>query len=1104
MKRALVFAAVIAAVLFFSSGPVKAEKFRHIENFSTSLFKDAVNTTAWWDETAGEIKLYPNPPEIIGSYNTSGSMRGVELYGDYLFAADGTAGVHVIDISNPASPAWVATYNTPGDAWRLAADGNYLYVADGSSGLQVLDISNPAAPTLEGSYNTPGTAYGIEISGTHAFIADASYGLQVINISNPAAPTLAGTYNTLGESNAVAIWGDYALVADGSRGLQVFNVINPATPTLVATHDTPGSALDVSVDGDLAYIGDHSYGIRIVDIGAPASPVLVSTCDTPGYARCVAVSGDQAYVADYGSGIQIIDVSDPSNPILSATLDTPDNAMEIVVAGGHAFVADNNSGLQVMTVRDLISPSLVCDITPPDACDEVEVSGQYAYVCNQEYGLRVYDVTDLSENAPVLRGTCDTEMAYSVAVSGKHAFVGDGAGGLKVIDITVPTNPRVIGSLPTASSIWGVAITGNYAWLAAGSGGLFVVDISDPEEPSLITSLDFPDNAYDVAVAGDYAYVVGSFGLRVVNVANPAAPVLAGSYSLLIFSMDICLRGQIAYIADTSAGLIVMDISNPAAPVMTGQYYNGVRGLDVVGDYAYLASGTDGLEIVDVSDPANPALVASYDTPGTAQKVNVSGELVFLADNTSGWHVVKVMERRFGYDRYRNAGLSTALDGSDNTIYSARLVTAQTAGVSWELSADGGANWQNVSPDGNWNTISVPGSAIHWRSTHVQMMAGANPTATSLELEWLVDNAVIDSIADLPADQGGWVRLRFMRSAWDFEDSPSPITGYGIWRRVDDPVLVSAIKSEGSTAALAAAETDAIEGSPAGDGADEGGLPVIFFDGRTFASSDADRAASADFPPGTWEMVMNVPAVQQDAYLASIPTMADSSLSGVYNSVFMLTTHTLVPYTWYSSEPDSGYSIDNIAPGVPLGLVAAYNTGSGNGLSWNPSPEEDFQYYKIYRSSEEGFVPDPSTLAGQTAAIEWNDPEYDGWNVWYKITAVDHAGNESLPASPGSVTGDDSPAVPKAFALFQNVPNPFNPSTTIRFDLPRASRVKLSVYNVRGEVVATIFDGHMTEGRKEIAWSGRDDRGSAVASGIYFYRLVADDFTETRKMVLLK
>ena len=157
MKRALVFAAVLPAVLFFS-GPTKAEKFRHIENFSTSLFKDAVNTTAWWDEAGGEIKLYPNPPEIIGSYNTSGSTRGVELYGDYLFAADGSAGVQVFDISDPASPAWVATYNTIGDAWRLVADGNYLYVADGSSGLQVLDISNPAAPTLEGSYNTPGTA----------------------------------------------------------------------------------------------------------------------------------------------------------------------------------------------------------------------------------------------------------------------------------------------------------------------------------------------------------------------------------------------------------------------------------------------------------------------------------------------------------------------------------------------------------------------------------------------------------------------------------------------------------------------------------------------------------------------------------------------------------------------------------------------------------------------------------------------------------------------------------------------------------------------------------------------------------------------------------
>ncbi|HSG28806.1 MAG TPA: FlgD immunoglobulin-like domain containing protein, partial [Candidatus Krumholzibacterium sp.] len=129
---------------------------------------------------------------------------------------------------------------------------------------------------------------------------------------------------------------------------------------------------------------------------------------------------------------------------------------------------------------------------------------------------------------------------------------------------------------------------------------------------------------------------------------------------------------------------------------------------------------------------------------------------------------------------------------------------------------------------------------------------------------------------------------------------------------------------------------------------------------------------------------------------------------------------------------------------------------------------------------------------------------YDGWDVYYKVTALDHAGNESEAATAASVTGDDVPGVPEAYALYQNVPNPFNPVTTIRFDLPKAGQVRLDIYNVKGELVSTVVDGHMSEGHREVRWTGTNGQGMGVASGIYFYRLVAGDFVRTRKMVLLR
>jgi hypothetical protein len=94
--------------------------------------------------------------------------------------------------------------------------------------------------------------------------------------------------------------------------------------------------------------------------------------------------------------------------------------------------------------------------------------------------------------------------------------------------------------------------------------------------------------------------------------------------------------------------------------------------------------------------------------------------------------------------------------------------------------------------------------------------------------------------------------------------------------------------------------------------------------------------------------------------------------------------------------------------------------------------------------------------------------------------------------------------VPKDFSLSQNLPNPFNPQTEISYDLPNACHVKLSIYNLLGQKIKTVVDEYQTTGQKTVHWDGRDDRGNEVASGIYFYRIQAGDFTDAKKMMLMK
>jgi hypothetical protein len=95
-------------------------------------------------------------------------------------------------------------------------------------------------------------------------------------------------------------------------------------------------------------------------------------------------------------------------------------------------------------------------------------------------------------------------------------------------------------------------------------------------------------------------------------------------------------------------------------------------------------------------------------------------------------------------------------------------------------------------------------------------------------------------------------------------------------------------------------------------------------------------------------------------------------------------------------------------------------------------------------------------------------------------------------------------ASPRTTELFANHPNPFNPSTTIRYALGEAGRVRLSVYDASGRHVRTLVDGAEAAGEHTVDFDGRDDRGAALASGVYFYRLDTGNLTRTRKMVLLK
>jgi len=263
--------------------------------------------------------------------------------------------------------------------------------------------------------------------------------------------------------------------------------------------------------------------------------------------------------------------------------------------------------------------------------------------------------------------------------------------------------------------------------------------------------------------------------------------------------------------------------------------------------------------------------------------------------------------------------------------------------------------------------------------------------------------------------------------------------------------------------------------------------------------------------------------VVADCNHPNAPTPA-MSLAPTANSWYPRVTYgsTTAPYTVScdlgSVMPDDLFPHDVVVSGAVGGTSGA----CGMLKIWDLYLQQGTQY-RI------GFT--QSGVADVRLALFYNPTNYRLWadradRVWelsgsqnfeYTAPATDYYGlivfsnrrgqfgNYTIRVSSG-VTGIESePAVPEKYALYQNTPNPFNPTTEIQYDVPSSGgHVSLRVYDVNGRLVRTLFEGEQTGGRKAIAWDAKDDLGVTVSTGVYFYRLEAPGFTETRKTVVMK
>jgi hypothetical protein len=565
-----------------------------------------------------------------------GSPRAVTVGGGYVYMARG----NVLTILNSSLIAQ-STIDLGAEIRCICYSDNYIFAAMGSKGLILVNVTDPTDPQKQDTF-TPdddSSVGSVFVSDDYAYIANIGNQFKIVKVSTLAEVGSVSVPGLLVSAVNVYVYDDVAAVVDQVNGLHLIDVTTKSSPQWESVTAIAG-AFDVRLNGSYAYVASISGGLDIVDYGDTGSnenpQMRGSYTPTDGYSVGVFVSGTTAWLADQVNGLHVINVLDKDNP--SGTPSGTDGAYSVAYDGSDVFVCDYEYGLRKM------------DATP--TAYDLPANAQSLFVDDNDY-LYVVDSAASNEGLRVLDAYYPgsigyksfaetTGQAYDVFVDGTFAYVADGDQGLQIVDVSDKNDPEAPIRVDTDGTAYGVFVSGDYAYVADGTYGLQIIDVSDKDNLGAPIRVDTDGTAYGVFVSGGYAYVAsGSAGLYIVALSdNSTSQVVTGGTAY-----DVFVSGTYAYVACGTAGLYIIDLSdNSTVQVDTdGTAYD----VFVSGNYAYIADGTNGLVTVDVSDPTDPSEVEEWSTGTTAEAlgVDVVGEYVYVAEGLGGAAIYRLTDK---------------------------------------------------------------------------------------------------------------------------------------------------------------------------------------------------------------------------------------------------------------------------------------------------------------------------------------------------------------------------------------------------------------------------------------------------------------------------
>ena len=220
----------------------------------------------------------------------------------------------------------------------------------------------------------------------------------------------------------------------------------------------------------------------------------------------------------------------------------------------------------------------------------------------------------------------------------------------------------------------------------------------------------------------------------------------------------------------------------------------------------------------------------------------------------------------------------------------------------------------------------------------------------------------------------------------------------------------------------------------------------------------------------------------------------------------------------YGEVEDYGVQFTGSPIAVVLSEFAARADADLVEISWTSETEFDHAGYNIYRSKnrDDRFVKlnDKMIISApfsqERKSYTYKDQVPENGDYYYRLEAVNLDGTSktygpiAVTVSGVAVTRVSGKEMPRQMRLHGNFPNPFNPVTTISFNLPSQQNIILSVYDIQGRLVSTLLSGQTSAGEHRVVWDATNRAGEPVSSGVYFYRLTSESFNDTRQMTLIR